>query len=59
MDLIDACSKRITDRIFDVVCDTRMTPGQSLTVLKKARLVLDEQIADLEETIERQTAPPR
>jgi hypothetical protein len=58
MEIIAHHVKRITDPVFDVVCDTKLTPGQTLTVLKKARAVLDEQIADMQETIERQTGKP-
>jgi hypothetical protein len=53
--LINERVKRITDQIFDAVCDSKFTPGQTLTVLNKARAVIDQQIADLQEMIERTT----
>jgi hypothetical protein len=46
---------RITDPAIDMVCDIRLTNGESLTILKKAREVINAQIAELEQTIERQT----
>lgn len=51
-------TKRITDPIFDVCCDTELTPGETLTVLKLARTTLDKEIAQWEETIERQHPTP-
>lgn len=49
-------AKLITDPMFDVCGSTKLTPGQTLTVLKMARHTLDVEIAHWEETIERQTA---
>ena len=47
--------KRITDPASDMVCSTRMTCGETLTILKQAKRTLEFYIANLEETVERQT----
>ncbi len=51
-------ARQITDQVFDVICDTELTLGQTLTVLKMAKVIIDEQIKDHQQTIEEQTAPP-
>lgn len=58
MKLLSDQAKRITDQVFDVCGDTGLTPGQTLTVLKMAREVIDIEITRWQETIERQTTTP-
>jgi len=52
--------KSITDPALDITCDTKLTCGESLTILRQARRQLTKQIHELRKTIERQTAkgPP-
>lgn len=57
MKLLSDYAKRITDQIFDVCCDTKLTPGQTLTVLNLAKQTLDIEIARWQETVEMQNKP--
>jgi hypothetical protein len=59
MKLIREYTKRITVQILDACCDSDLTPGQTLTVLKNAKKILDKEIAQWEETVERQTNTPQ
>lgn len=53
MKLLSDYAKRITDPVFDVCSDTKLTAGQTLTVLQMAKKVLDTEIERFEETVER------
>lgn len=57
MKLLSDYAKRITDPMFDVCSDTKLTPGQTLTVLTMAKKVIEIEIARWQETVERQTKP--
>jgi hypothetical protein len=55
MKVLSDHAKRITDPMFDVCCDPSLSAGQTLTVLRMAREVIDIEIARWQETVERQT----
>ena len=56
MDELSKHAKRITDPVFDVSGDRSLTAGQTLTVLRMAREVIDTEMARWQEAIEDRTA---
>ena len=48
-------ARDISGRIYDVVVDTSLTPGQTLTVLRMIEKTLSQEIAACEDSVRRIT----